>query len=185
MTHNQIEYWKLQEEKRSNITNETETARHNRAYEAETSRHNVAVETLQLGSLNETIRSNKAREGLTAAANAEQARHNVASEHLQSSSIAESVRHNQQMESVSAGQLQLGQNTLSESQRHNKATELINTGGVAAKVATSNVVAKAAKGAAATVGGKYTKWKSIPGIFTINLRNSLGPTLGPSGKTSA
>ena len=89
------------------------------------------------------------------------------------------------METVNAGQLQLGKDTLAESQRHNKATEIINTGGVAAKVATSNVVTKAAKGAAATVGGKYTRWTSLPGIFTINLRNILGPGLRPSNKTSA
>lgn len=184
MTHNQIEYWKLQEEKRSNITNETENARHNRATETEASRHNVAVETLQLGSLNETIRSNKAREGLTAAANAEQARHNVASENLQAGVLAESLRHNQQMESVSAGQLQLGQDTLSETQRHNEATEVINTGGIAAKVATSSVVAKAARGAA-SASGKLSRLTSFPGIFTINLKGITDTIRKSKGYISA
>ena len=187
MTHNQIEYWKLQEEKRSNIANETENARHNKAYESEVSRHNVATETLQLGSLNETIRSNKAREGLTAAANAEIARHNVASENLQAGTLGESIRHNQQMEAMSQGQLQLGQDTLSESQRHNQATELINTGGIAARTVTSPTIATGigAAAAGASAGSKAVKWKSIPGLFTINLKNTYRPIRTSSGNVSA
>lgn len=187
MTHNQIDYWKLQEEKRSNIANETENARHNKAYESEVSRHNIATETLQLGSLNETIRSNKAREGLTAAANAEIARHNVASENLQAGTLGESVRHNQQMEALSEGQLQLGQDTLSESQRHNQATELINAGGIAAKTVTSTTFATGigAAAAGASAGKKAKTWKTVPGIFTINLKNAYSPIRSSGNNVSA
>lgn len=66
MTANQIAYWNLQETKRSNQVKEgisqgtlDETKRSNVARETETNRSNVARET-------ETARSNKAKEALTA-----------------------------------------------------------------------------------------------------------------------
>lgn len=47
MTHNQIDFQRLQEEKRSNRAKETETAYHNRVTEAETERHQRADESIR------------------------------------------------------------------------------------------------------------------------------------------
>lgn len=73
MTHNQIEYWKLQEQKRSNAANERENARHNVASEVETNRSNLAKETISAGTLAEDMRHNRAGESETY-------RHNMANE---------------------------------------------------------------------------------------------------------
>lgn len=100
MTHNQIEYWKLEETKRSNRTNEAEnkrhnvasegeTYRHNYATEGETNRHNLTTELIDMSKYYETVRSNRANEALTGEKNeiergklAETARHNQVSETL-------------------------------------------------------------------------------------------------------
>lgn len=47
MTQNQIAYWKLQEDKRSNLARETETNRSNLARETEEHRSNVASEDIR------------------------------------------------------------------------------------------------------------------------------------------
>lgn len=47
MTQNQIRYWELQEQKRSNQIREAETERANRAKETETNRANVEQENLK------------------------------------------------------------------------------------------------------------------------------------------
>lgn len=73
MTHNQIEYWKLQESKRNNLATERETRRHNVVGEGETYRSNVAKETISAGTLAENTRHNKASESETY-------RHNAAAE---------------------------------------------------------------------------------------------------------
>lgn len=73
MTANQIAYWKLQEEKRSNLADELEAKRSNIARERETHRSNVTQESHQKSVLGETARSNRARERETK-------RHNVVSE---------------------------------------------------------------------------------------------------------
>nr|AMP18938.1 hypothetical protein [Otarine picobirnavirus] len=76
MTQNQIAYWRLQEDKRSHKSDETERRRTNLANEA------IKQESNQLrgSELNELIRSNTARES-------ENWRHNVTSE-------GETQRHN-------------------------------------------------------------------------------------------
>lgn len=92
MTRNQIEYWKLQEEKRSNRAGETETRRANLARETESHRSNLANER-------ENARSNRARENLQREGNvinslhlerqdAENERANRASEALRADSNA-------------------------------------------------------------------------------------------------
>lgn len=109
MTHNQIEYWKLDETKRSNRVNERENQRHNVSTEKETSRHNYATEDTANRNLVESIRSNKARERETN-------RHNVATEGLSAAGLVESKRHNLVGESQNAY-------SISENARHNVASE--------------------------------------------------------------
>lgn len=71
MTHNQIEYWKLQEEKQ-----------HNRASEGETQRHNVVTEAIGAGTLAESSKHNRVMEDETV-------RHNkVVEQETQRSNIA-------------------------------------------------------------------------------------------------
>lgn len=117
-TANQIAYWKLQEEKRSNVSRETETNRSNLASEAETNRHNLATEEVASGSLTETIRSNLAKEAETNRANlakeAENYRSNVAKE-------TETHRSNVAVETETARSNAAKE---LETLRHNKATEL-------------------------------------------------------------
>ena len=59
MTANQLRYWELQENKRSNLAKEIETNRSNLAKESETHRSNLAQET-------ETHRSNTTQEAWNA-----------------------------------------------------------------------------------------------------------------------
>lgn len=73
MTHNQIEYWKLQETKRNNLATEQETRRHNVVGEGETNRSNIAKEVISAGTLAENTRHNRASESETY-------RHNAAAE---------------------------------------------------------------------------------------------------------
>lgn len=95
MTHNQIDYWNLQETKRSNLAKETETNRHNVAFENETNRHNVVSEGIDMGNLIELSRHNQATEYETN-------RHNVASESLDASKLQETQRHNIATEEIAA-----------------------------------------------------------------------------------
>lgn len=114
MTHNQINYWNLQESKRHNVVTETET-----------NRHNVATENIDLGRLQETTRHNLATEGETN-------RHNVRTEGqtdvnlgLQQGTLSEVQRHNLASEQLGYGNLNLGYGQLTEQQRHNVSTESI------------------------------------------------------------
>lgn len=91
MTQNQINYWKLQEERRSNLAQEGETKRSNLAKEYETNRSNLAKET-------ETHRSNMASEGVAFGNLSEAQRSHQAQEALAQQSLAEQVRHSQAVE---------------------------------------------------------------------------------------
>lgn len=113
MTNNQIQYQRMLEErrsnraqeietKRSNLAREGETIRSNLVREAETHRANRANETIGLLGLNETIRSNVAKETETNRANVaketETNRSNLAKE-------AETKRHNEATETIDAFKL--------------------------------------------------------------------------------
>lgn len=121
MTRNQIEYWKLQESKRSNLTNEAETQRHNRVGESETNRHNVVSE-------NETSRHNVASEGETF-------RHNTATEAYQANDLLEKSRSNRAQEAISQERNDIARAQLLESSRSNRAQEQIGRSN-----ATSNLI---------------------------------------------
>lgn len=146
MTNNQINYWNLQETKRHNVVGETETNRHNVATETETNRHNVMTEKIDLGKLNETIRHNKAGEGLTSrqldiqeATLRETGRHNRATEGLTGQQLSlqnrqvdlgfgqlgESIRHNQATERLTGTDLNIKSGVLDETTRHNVVSEQI------------------------------------------------------------
>lgn len=116
MTHNQIEYWKLEETKRSNRTNEAENRRHNVATEGESYRHNYATETetnrhnlttelIDMNKFYEQARSNRANEALTHERNT-----------IESGKLSEMIRSNKANESIKKTQLM-------ESERHNRVTE--------------------------------------------------------------
>lgn len=118
MTRNQINYWDLEEKKRSNRAQEIETNRANLAREGETARNNRAVEA-------ETNRSNLAREQETHRAN-------VANEDIKNRTLIETGRHNlateglqQQQIGLGYSQLGLGYSQLAEQQRTNQANEQI------------------------------------------------------------
>lgn len=144
MTANQINYWKLQEDKRSNRAKETETNRSNLANEgltrqrdantlylgtinaAENQRHNLATETetnrSNVAKEQETYRSNVARESENNRSNLareqENYRHNVMSEGL--------TRRGQDISyDLGNKNIQLGYANLAESNRHNTMTENI------------------------------------------------------------
>ena len=102
MTANQINYWNLQETKRSNL-----------AREAETQRHNTKVEDYNTGSLLETSRHNQATEG-------EATRHNVQSENLAFITAAEVARHNKASEGLDRSKINVQQGQLNETIRHNR-----------------------------------------------------------------
>lgn len=134
MTHNQIEYWKLQEQKRSNLANESETNRSNVARESENYRHNTATEA-------ETYRHNTVGEAQVWSAQAESKRHNLVTESQTWSSQAEAKRHNLASENLTAEGLDvqrqrnadlawkeatdvlLHNESNRETQRHNRAQE--------------------------------------------------------------
>lgn len=123
MTHNQINYWNLQETKRSNVANEKETNRHNVATETETNRHNVATERIDLGKLSETQRHNLATEGLTG--RELDIKQGTLNETIRSNQAreAEASRHNLADENISQQRVGLDAGTLSELHRHNLAQE--------------------------------------------------------------
>jgi hypothetical protein len=76
MTQNQINYWKLQEEKRANLAKEGLTHQQN----AETQRHNVATEGISKDTLSETYRHNYMQEVIGNVQALETQRHNQAVE---------------------------------------------------------------------------------------------------------
>lgn len=123
MTQNQISYWKLQEEKRSNVAKETETHRSNRVNEEianfrnlEEQRHNQASEAIQNLDLEERARHNTVSEG-------EALRSNLANEYLKGQS-------NEYNYAVGQGNVAAAIETMrmsvSELARHNAATEAYN-----------------------------------------------------------
>lgn len=116
MTHNQIEYWNLQESKRHNVVTEAETGRHNVATENETQRHNVETEEFNISQLQETQRHNISTE-------AETNRHNIATEANESAKLSEMNRHNVATENLSAQDLSIRADQLAETKRHNQASE--------------------------------------------------------------
>lgn len=118
MTHNQIEYWNLQENKRHNLASESETARHNVSTEGETNRHNLVTESTEIGKLGETIRHNVATEQ-------ESARHNRETENIGYGQLNETVRHNLASESIESMNAQIKKDQLAETVRHNKQQEII------------------------------------------------------------
>ena len=79
MTTNQINYWKLEEDKR-----------HNKASEGETARHNVVTERQKDRDID-----------ISRASLAETARHNVVNEQLNQVQYEENARHNRQQEQAS------------------------------------------------------------------------------------
>lgn len=114
MTHNQIEYAKLKEDRRHN----QETELNARNVLTETNRHNLALEGLQKDA--NAINSNH-----YAAMDAENARHNAAVE-------SETNRHNIEQESIQAAQNELTRqlnairaSELAEAKRHNIVSETI------------------------------------------------------------
>lgn len=156
MTHNQIEYWNLQETQRHNLAGEGETKRHNVAGETETNRHNVATETVEIGKLNETVRHNTVTER-------ESERHNRESENIGYGQLNESIRHNTVTEGIQRMDAQTRANQLAESVRHNKAAESIDRLGV-----TSGAIRDTSKAA--------SEWISTPTIRTVTTKskNSKG-----------
>lgn len=119
ITRNQIEYWNLQENKRHNITTETETKR-----------HNVAGEGIDIGRLQETKRHNLVTEDISYRDLEERRRHNLRTEGqtdvslgIQAGSLAEQKRHNLSTEGLTGVNLNILAGQLGEQIRHNQATE--------------------------------------------------------------
>lgn len=102
MTANQINYWNLQETKRSNLARETEATRHNKE-----------VEGYNTGSLLETARHNQANEQ-------EASRHNIQSENLSFITASEMARHNKASEGIDRSKVAVQQGQLAETVRHNR-----------------------------------------------------------------
>lgn len=132
MTHNQINYWNLQESKRHNVEGEKETNRHNLATEGETYRHNVSSEGIDISKLNETKRHNVQSEGIESGKLAEQQRHNIQTENVDISSLQELGRHNRESEvsdrikaNASGTQAAASLFSAQESARHNMANEAL------------------------------------------------------------
>lgn len=73
--------------------------------------------------LQETRRSNLAREKLQGELQEENRRHNIESEKLGWSTLSENTRHNKATESLGYAQISLGYAQLGEATRHNVATE--------------------------------------------------------------
>lgn len=131
MTANQINYWRLQEDKRHNVTSENETGRHNQATEKETGRHNLAVEgetnrhnlqteQVDIGKLNESVRHNYQTEALGRDQLSETIRHNQTTEN-------ETKRHNVADETIRGQSLSIDAAQLLEQSRHNVETEHLQT----------------------------------------------------------
>lgn len=127
MTANQINYWKLQEDKRHNV----ETERLSNIQRQEEIRHNLAGEGLDKLSLEESVRHNTVTEGEASRANiaretetnranliyeAETHRANVAREE-------ENIRHNKANEAVGIAEVKESYAELGEAARHNQISE--------------------------------------------------------------
>lgn len=130
MTKNQIDYWKLQEDKRNNLQNNQETYRHNKATEdlgnrnyAETRRHNITTEreTGRTNLANEAIRS--AGVQLQSQTLAETARHNRATESNQLIQLGETARSNKANEAIRRQSNSIASFNAKENQRHNVRSE--------------------------------------------------------------
>ena len=154
MTHNQIEYWNLQETKRHNVVGETETQRHNVAGETETNRHNVATEAVDIGRLNETVRHNTVTER-------ESERHNRESENIGYGQLNESIRHNTVTEGIQRMDAQTRADQLQETIRHNKAAESIDRLGTTS-------------GSIKNVTDAASKWISSPVVKTTTTESGKG-----------
>lgn len=150
MTSNQIAYWQLQEQSRSNQARERETARSNRASESEAHRSNLAREQEQnrsnlineaqnLRAIQETERSNRVKESETNRANlaresethrsnvaveSETERSNRARESYNLGSLAETIRSNVARETETRRSNLVNE---AERERSNRANETINT----------------------------------------------------------
>lgn len=127
MTRNQIDFARLNEERRTNRAKEAEAARSNLAREQETVRHNVVTE-------GESARHNVITEGETNRANlaSERLKHeaNVINRDSAANQLTEVNRHNiatetiqQQDADTRRGQLSLGYDQLKEQIRHNQRNE--------------------------------------------------------------
>lgn len=148
MTHNQIAYANLIENRRhnkvvesethrSNVANETEANRHNVSVENEANRHNVATEeeTKRHNLINEaqgwaqieeTKRSNLARERLSSLTLDETIRHNLVVEETNTVNALENVRHNKATEAQGYASITVAQSSMLEAIRHNQAVETEN-----------------------------------------------------------
>lgn len=130
MTKNQIEYAKLWETRRANQRAELLKEREQeltRAIEAhklqETRRSNLAREGLTAAATAETIRSNQAREGYNLLNLGEITRHNQSVEGYNAQQLAETVRANKAREGLQVQQLNLDTSRLEETRRHNVTSE--------------------------------------------------------------
>lgn len=185
MTHNQIEYWNLQENKRHNLASEGETNRHNVSTESETYRHNVQSEATEIGKLNESVRHNMATEYETN-------RHNVSSENLGFAQLAETRRHNTATESLESMKNQVLKDNLAETVRHNKVSEHIQGTGVTAKglsdltkagqtligpttAVGTGVAAAKSKSIATVLKGAARKFSTFDPFVTIIPKGSIVP----------
>lgn len=167
MTHNQIEYWKLEESKRSNRVNEAEnkrhnvagegeTYRHNYATEGETNRHNMTTELIDMSKYYETVRSNRANEALTGDKN-----------QIERDKLTETTRSNKANEAVRRG-------TLKETVRHDKKSEALGfydtTAGSGTRLLTT--LGGSTKG---TGGGVSTAGKAVTGAAVASkLKKGIG-----------
>lgn len=122
MTKNQIEYQKLQESKRANRAQEAETKRANLMNEELIRSRDTATLDLRGRELQETQRSNQAREAESFRSNlareSENYRHNVAQER-------ETSKHNRAQEELGYANISLGYSNLVETRRSNQANERI------------------------------------------------------------
>lgn len=132
MTKNQIEYGKLLEQRRTNLSNEDLTRRRDtlqaqaRFVELrEQGRHNLASEQIQSGSLDESIRHNRATESVQTGQLEEARRHNLAQENVQTGQLSELRRHNQATEQAQLVDLGIKRDSQQESVRHNQQVESI------------------------------------------------------------
>lgn len=160
MTRNQIEYSKLLETRRSNLSNEDLTRmRDLRSYTLgtqqleETGRHNREQERQGRVSLDETARANRVREGIQQGTLDETRRSNQAQERLkdrelgirdtqtqiQRDTLSETARANQAREALSLRQQQeterANQAREAETARHDRATESLTSQSIGAQYA--------------------------------------------------
>lgn len=167
MTKNQIDYWNLQELKRSNMARESETASHNRemeqqgraglaeskrhslATESEATRHNYQTEALGSQDLLERSRSNRANEANTRQRNAIEAnkvsetqRSNMANESIGRSNATTNLlgaRAKGVEASTNAGNLIVRQRAQEETERSNRAQEMLKSEEIGARTASDIV----------------------------------------------